>query len=194
MGAARKIQARLPSLPKITYKGAAVGANSITTAVKTVATQVAKPVEKVAAATVAVVASTFTGMPITPKMVDQAATQIKVNTYAKPATATPSPLAIAKEVAAVGSVAELYRMVLHRGATPSEIAAWNAKFGATITADEVEQFKIAAQAELKAIAAGAQPAALATPAAQQTKSRWILGGITCGLVLLWIATRKKKAA
>lgn len=81
MGAIRKIEA---SLPKVTYKGAAVGANSVVQAVSTAATQIAKPIEQAAAVSVAAVASVFTGLPITPQMVDQAATSIKTSTYAKP--------------------------------------------------------------------------------------------------------------
>lgn len=81
MGAIRKIEA---SLPTITYKGAAVGVQSVTQAVSTAAAQVAKPIEQAAAVTVAAAASVFTGLPITPQIVNQAATEIKTNTYAKP--------------------------------------------------------------------------------------------------------------
>jgi len=81
MGAVRKLEA---SLPKITYKGAAVGANSVAQAVSTAATAIEKPIEQAAAVTVAAAASMFTGIPITPQMVNQAATSIKTSTYGKP--------------------------------------------------------------------------------------------------------------
>ncbi len=94
MGAVRKVQA---SLPRITFKGQPIGVNSVVGAVKVAAAQVAKPIEVAAAGAVAVVASTLTGLPITPKMVDQFATEIKVNTYDKPrppqtVAATPAPV------------------------------------------------------------------------------------------------------
>jgi len=89
MGAVRKATASIESaLPKITYKGNAVGINSTVGAVKTAAADVAKPIEQAAAVGASVFLSTITGMPITPDMVDQAATSIKKETYGKTSTAT----------------------------------------------------------------------------------------------------------
>lgn len=84
------------SLPKITYKGAAIGTNSITAAVKSAEKVVGKPAEKAAAVGVAGFATAM-GVPMTPQMVNQAATALKTATYAKP---TP-PAAAASPVAGV---------------------------------------------------------------------------------------------